>query len=67
LVKQHTGKTISQHIRSMRLQEACRLLKSTNLSYSDIAYELGFTDQSYFIKQFKETMGITPAKYRHNS
>ncbi len=67
LVKQHTGKTISQHIRAMRLQEATRLLKSTSLPYSDIAYRLGFTDQSYFIKQFKEAMGITPAQYRHKT
>ncbi len=65
LVKQHTGKTVNQHIRTMRLQKACELLKNTDLDYSDMAYELGFTDQSYFIKQFRETMGVTPAKYRH--
>jgi two-component system response regulator YesN len=65
IVKQHTGKTVNQHIRTMRLQKACELLKNTTIDYSDMAYELGFTDQSYFIKQFRETMGVTPAKYRH--
>lgn len=64
LVKQHTGKTVNQHIRTMRLGKACDLLKNSNLDYTDMAYELGFTDQSYFIKQFRETMGVTPAKYR---
>jgi len=64
LVKKHTGKTVNQHIRTMRLQKACEMLKNTTLDYSDMAYELGFTDQSYFIKQFRETMGVTPKKYR---
>ncbi|MCK5528423.1 MAG: helix-turn-helix transcriptional regulator [Kiritimatiellae bacterium] len=64
LVKQHTGKTVNQHIRTMRLQKACELLADSSIDYSDMAYELGFNDQSYFIKQFRETMGVTPAKYR---
>ncbi|RKX33914.1 MAG: AraC family transcriptional regulator, partial [Verrucomicrobia bacterium] len=36
----------------------------SEISCTDIAYETGFGDQSYFIKQFKKWMGITPAKYR---
>jgi len=34
------------------------------MSCTDIAYEAGFGDQSYFIKQFRKWMGITPARYR---
>lgn len=64
LLKEATGKTALQNIHYLRIQEARRLLEETDLSCTDIAYETGFGDQSYFIKQFKKWMGITPAKYR---
>ncbi len=64
LLKEATGKTALQNIHYLRIQEARRLLESSDLSCTDIAYETGFGDQSYFIKQFKKWMGITPAKYR---
>lgn len=64
LLKEATGKTALQNIHYLRIQEARRLLEQSDLSCTDIAYETGFGDQSYFIKQFKKWMGITPAKYR---
>lgn len=64
LVKRCTGKTISQHIRTLRINRACELLRQTGMPYTQIAYELGFTDQSYFIKQFRAMTGTTPRRYR---
>lgn len=64
LVKETTGKTVLQHIHQLRIQEAQRLLERSDLSCTDIAYETGFGDQSYFIKHFRKWMGITPARYR---
>lgn len=64
LVRRTTGRTIPHHIRQLRIREACRLLEATNRSFSDIAYDLGFVDQSYFIKQFREITGTTPKRYR---
>jgi two-component system response regulator YesN len=64
LVKRSTGKTVTQHIRTLRVNRASELLESTDKAYSDIAYDLGFADQSYFIKQFREMTGTTPARYR---
>lgn len=64
LVKAHTGKTILQIILHARVQTARHLLESTDRSCTDIAYETGFKDQSYFIKHFKRLTGITPARYR---
>lgn len=64
LVKDVTGKTVMQHILQLRIQEAQRLLEQSNMNCTDIAYETGFGDQSYFIKQFRRQMGITPARYR---
>ncbi len=67
LLKESTGKTALQNIHYLRIQEARRLLETSDLSCTDIAYETGFGDQSYFIKQFRKWMGITPAKYRKSS
>ncbi len=64
LVKEQTGKTVLQHIHHLRIQEAQRLLEQSDMSCTDVAYEAGFGDQSYFIKQFRKWMGITPARYR---
>ncbi|QHI70643.1 helix-turn-helix domain-containing protein [Tichowtungia aerotolerans] len=64
LVKEQTGKTVLQHVHQLRVQEAQRLLEQSNMSCTDIAYESGFGDQSYFIKQFRKWMGITPSRYR---
>lgn len=64
LVKEVTGKTVLQHVHRLRIQEAQRLLEQSDMNCTDIAYETGFGDQSYFIKQFRKGMGITPARYR---
>jgi AraC-like DNA-binding protein len=64
LVKAHTGKTILQIIIHARVQNARHLLENSEKSCTEIAYEAGFNDQSYFIKHFKRLTGITPAKYR---
>lgn len=64
LVKATTGKSIPQHLRALRIQAACRLLETTGTAYGEIAFALGFSDQSYFIKQFREVTGVTPARYR---
>lgn len=64
ILKESTGKTMLQHVNRLRIQEAQRLLERSDLSCADVAYETGFSDQSYFIKQFRRWMGISPAKYR---
>lgn len=64
LVKDYTGRTILQHMQQIRIQHACQMLKETSRSCTDIAYEIGYGDQSYFIKQFKRETGTTPAKFR---
>jgi len=64
LVKAHTGKSVLQHVMRLRIQKALQLLERTSMPCSQIAVETGFCDQSYFIKQFRRTTGVTPAKYR---
>lgn len=46
------------------MQEARKLLLSTDYSVSEIAYKLNFEDNSYFTKVFKSKTGLTPSKFR---
>lgn len=62
--KNQTGKTTTNFINSIRIEKAINLLKSTNLSITDIGFETGFSDVSYFIKIFKSFTGSSPASYR---
>ena len=64
IVKDTTGKTVTQHIRALRIREAQKLLLQSDMPYTEIAYSLGFSDHSYFIKQFRQATGTTPARYR---
>lgn len=64
VVKAHSGKTLLQIIIHSRVQNALQLLGNTDKSCTEIAYEVGFNDQSYFIKHFKRLTGVTPARYR---
>lgn len=64
LLKQHTGKSMLQHVMQLRIQKAQQLLERSTKSCPEIAYAAGFCDQSYFIKHFKRLTGITPARFR---
>lgn len=66
LVKQHTGKTVWQHLMRMRIAKARQLLESTDDQCSQIALTVGFCDQSYFTKHFRRLTGTTPAHYRRS-
>jgi AraC family transcriptional regulator, transcriptional activator of pobA len=64
VVKEITGKTASDSIKEMLLQEAKSLLKYTDSSISEIAYQLNFSDPASFNRFFKSTAKETPANYR---
>lgn len=61
--KAATGKTPHQYLSEVRIKKAANLLVSTDLSLSQIAYECGFSSQSYFSYAFKKTMNLTPREY----
>jgi AraC-like DNA-binding protein len=66
LVKECTGKTVLQHVKMLRIQRARAWLEETGKDFAEIAYDLGFADQSHFIRQFRELTGLTPARYRRS-
>ncbi len=61
--KRSTGKTLRAFVESERLAKAINLLVSTDMTLSEIAYECGFSSQSYFSYAFKKNTGLTPRAY----
>lgn len=57
------GKTLRDYVEEQRLKKAINLLLTTSLSLTDIAYECGFSSQSYFSYVFKRKMNTTPRNY----
>ena len=64
MFKKVTGETIFSYLLTYRIVKATELLRSTELSISEIAYETGFGSTSYFIEKFKEKTGTTPLQFR---
>lgn len=61
---QQVGQTFIEYLTQQRMNEACRLLKNTELRSSEIAAQVGYKDAHYFSFLFKKTQGCTPRDYR---
>lgn len=62
-IKGLSGQTPNQFLRTIRLKRAAELLRHKSDNVSQIAYSVGFSSQSYFIKCFKEQFGVTPGQF----
>lgn len=60
-----TGKSTSIFIRSLRLHHAKKLLLTTDLNISEVAYDVGFKDPNYFSRTYAEEFGETPSETRN--
>lgn len=58
-----TGLSSVQFIRSIRLKRAAQILLQDNSSVSDVMYQVGFSNLSYFSRLFKEEFGCMPKEY----
>jgi len=56
-----------QFITQVRIETACKLLRTSKDSIANIAFECGYSDQSAFTRQFKQTTGVTPKAYRDSA
>lgn len=63
-LKALTNLTPVQFIRYIRLKEAKKLLESSSMNISEIAYAVGFSDPNYFSRIYHKEMGITPTESR---
>lgn len=61
-----TGMSPTEFMRDIRLKKAAMLLKSSDATIAEVAAKVGFSNQSYFCKCFKEKFGDTPSKFSEN-
>lgn len=62
--KQETGCTLKRVITAMRINEACALLKNTNIPISEVSVKAGYLNPGYFAKLFRREKGCSPNEYR---
>lgn len=62
-----TGLSLREYVNQLRINEAKRLLLSTNKSISEIAGEVGFDNISYFSTVFRKFCNISPLEWKHGS
>jgi len=60
------GDTPIEYIHRLRITASLRLLETTNTTISVIAQEIGYFDQSHFIRHFKRLRGCTPKQHRQH-
>lgn len=66
IIKNNTGMTFTKILQNTRLKQAATLLRSTELSITDIAHHVGYSNITHFYKLFQEKFGYTPAEYRES-
>ena len=62
--KQKYSLSIIDYLSKIRIQNACTLLKNTDLKILDIAVRVGYSDEKYFSRVFSKYMRMSPREYR---
>lgn len=65
--REETGMNLRQYINQLRIDEAKRLLLSTNMTVSEISSEIGYDNSSYFSTVFRKICGVSPVKWRETA
>lgn len=63
-MKKYYGVTPSEYVCELKLSYAANMLKFSNLSVTDICFECGFFNVSWFYEKFRERFGLPPSSYR---
>ena len=64
-IKEITGQTPTEYIRSIRLKQAEKLLKTTNKTVQEIMFNCGFNNKAYFYREFAKKYHLPPKEYRN--
>lgn len=62
-MKEITGVPVGKFIRNIRMEQAARLILERKINITQVAYSVGFSDQTYFSTVFKQYFGMTPTDY----
>jgi len=66
-IKALTGHSTSHFIKKVRIHQATRLLRTSEMNISQVAFEVGVESLPYFTKIFTKETGLSPSKYREKS
>ncbi len=66
MLRSLTGQNAQQHIHEKLIEKAKEKLSTTNLSVSEVAYELGFEHPQSFSKLFKTKTNVSPLEFRQS-
>ncbi len=64
IIKRHTGICYKDHLLKIRIEAAKELLQNSDFTVAEICEKVGYVNVSNFIKIFRNTEGVTPARYR---
>ena len=64
LFKAEVGMAPAHYLRALRLEQASKLLQTSDLTVKQIMNEVGVDDKSHFAREFKKAYGLTPTAYR---
>lgn len=67
LIKNYTGRTFKELLQEKRLKQAEYLIRNTKLPITDIIYQVGYDNTSYFHRIFKQAYEMSPKSYRAES
>lgn len=62
--KEYTGVNFVNYLKQIRIDEAKRLLETTDEKIIDISYQVGYENEKHFMKTFKNICGVSPSEYR---
>jgi two-component system response regulator YesN len=62
--KDIVGKSFHQYLREIRIKKAQTMIEQTNESLHWIAEQIGYLDEKYFSRVFREQTGVLPSEYR---
>lgn len=63
-VNRLAGKNVSQYINDIRISEACRLLRDTDMSVTSAMLDAGFQTKSNFNREFRRVTTLSPVSWR---
>ncbi len=66
IYKSYFNKSIIEELISFRLEKAKKLLTETDMKIIDIAEECGYSTYNYFVRQFRNSEGVSPTEYRES-
>ncbi|MFI4910465.1 MAG: helix-turn-helix domain-containing protein [Sedimentisphaeraceae bacterium JB056] len=67
IFKEQAGVTIVDYITNVRIEMAKNMLIGTNKTCTEICFEVGYNNQSYFTRTFKDLTGMTPRQFRNSN